>query len=105
MSPGVSETGSFDQGVSRFSRLLSAQVVPRLLSVTRQPNSGFASTLLQGAGVCSPASRRITYSRPSSLNPPRPLSNFGFWILDFGASMAGLAGACSPVLGPWDLAP
>ena len=34
----------------------------------------FASTLHQGAGVCSPGSRWMTYSRPSSVKPPRPLA-------------------------------
>ena len=46
--PGGSATGSLDQAVSWFRRLLSAQVGPAPLSDTKQPRPGLASTLIQG---------------------------------------------------------
>ena len=45
---------------------------------TRRPGSrsaGFATTLIQGAGVHCPSPRTVTYSRPPSTNPPSPLKN------------------------------
>ena len=42
-------------------------------SETRKPNEGFAITLIHGAGVRKPSPRTVTYSRPLSANPPRPL--------------------------------
>src|SRR3954470_20314726 len=71
-SPGGSHTGSFDQGVSWFSRLLPAHVNPDPDSVTRNPNRGFATTFDQGAGVFSPRPRTVTYSDAFSSNPPSP---------------------------------
>src|SRR5437879_3753689 len=46
-----SVTGSFQKGVSRFSRLLSAQVNEEPDEDTIVPNNGFAMTLTQGMGV------------------------------------------------------
>src|SRR6266851_3652851 len=46
-----SVTGSFQNGVSRFSRLLSAQVNEEPDEETMVPNEGFAMTLTQGIGV------------------------------------------------------
>src|SRR5215831_7732227 len=74
-SPGWSLTGSFDQGVSWFSRLLSAHVYPAPDSETWKPSRSFAITLIHGAGVQCPSSSTIEYSRPSSTKPPRSLSN------------------------------
>src|SRR6266581_8798320 len=74
-SPGGSMTGSLDHGVSWFSRLLSDQVWPEPDSETRKPNEGFAITLTQGAGVRRPSPRTVTYSRPLSAKPPRPLKD------------------------------
>src|SRR5712692_7635558 len=74
-SPGGSLTGSFDHGVSLFSRLLTDQVCPEPDSETWKPNTGLAITLIQGAGVCCPSPRTVTYSRPSAAKPPRPLKN------------------------------
>ena len=73
--PGGSVTGSLDQGVSWFSRLLSDHVYPAPDSETWKPNAGLATTLIQGAGVHCPSPRTVTYSRPSSTKPPRPLKN------------------------------
>src|SRR2546430_15542540 len=75
ISPGGSLTGSFDQGVSWFSRLLTDHVYPEPDSETWKPKVGLAITLIQGAGVCRSASRTVTYSRPSAAKPPRPLKN------------------------------
>ena len=75
VSPGGSLTGSFDQAVSWFSRLLPAQVKPDPDSETWNPKAWFAMTLIQGAGVHWPAPRIVTYSHPSFANPPRPLKN------------------------------
>src|SRR6266849_5759531 len=75
VSPGVSLTQSFDQGVSLFSRLFTDQVYPEPDSETWNPNAGFATTLIQGAGVAFPFSRIVTYSRPSGVNPPSPFQN------------------------------
>ena len=44
-------------------------------SETWKPKAGFAMTLIQGAGVHCPSPRTVTYSRPSSTKPPRPLKN------------------------------
>src|SRR2546426_10442542 len=74
-SPGGSPTGSFDHGVSWFSRLLADQVYPEPDSETWKPNAGFEITLIQGAGVVSSASRNVTYSRPSSAKPPKPFQS------------------------------
>src|SRR5579872_4921094 len=73
-SDGVSKTGSLRQGVRRFSLLLSDHVHPREDSLTRQPNSSFVSTLHHGAGVPLSAPTEMTYSAPSGVNPPVPLS-------------------------------
>src|SRR5512134_1776499 len=75
VSPGGSLTGSLDQAVSLFSRLLTDQVYPAPHSETWNPKSGLAMTLIQGAGVHCPSPRTVTYSRPSGVNPPRPLKN------------------------------
>src|SRR3990172_11812836 len=74
-SPGVSLTGSFVQGVSLFSRLFTDQLKPEPDSETWKPNSGFATTLIHGAGVHWPLPRTVTYSRPPDANPPRPFQN------------------------------
>src|SRR3954468_22199426 len=74
-SLGGSRTGSFDQGVSWFSRAFSDHVYPEPLSDARKPNAGFAMTLTHGAGVDWPGPRIVTYSLPPSANPPRPLKN------------------------------
>jgi hypothetical protein len=34
-----------------------------------------ATTFVQGAGVHCPSRSTVTYSRPPSLKPPRPLKN------------------------------
>src|SRR5580698_6544694 len=73
-SAGVSKTGSFRHGVSLFSPALSDQVEPSDDSLTMQPNVGLARTLHHGAGVGLPGRTETTYSRPSSANPPMPLS-------------------------------
>src|SRR5213594_186679 len=75
ISPGGSLTGSFDQAVSWFSRLLTDHVYPEPDSETSKPNPGFAITLIHGAGVHRPSSRTVTYSRPSPAKPPRPLKS------------------------------
>src|SRR5206468_9987534 len=75
VSPGGSLTGSFDQAVSWFSRLLADQVYPEPDSETWNPKPGLATTLIQGAGVHCPSPSTVTYSRPSRVNPPRPLKN------------------------------
>src|SRR5438093_6458716 len=75
VSPGGSLTGSFDQAVSWFSRLLTDHVYPEPDSETWKPKPGFAITLIHGAGVHRPSPSTITYSRPSSAKPPRPLKN------------------------------
>ena len=50
-------TGSFANGVSRFSRLFSAQVCAEPDAVTMVPKRGFAMTLTHGSGVSwSPSS-------------------------------------------------
>src|SRR5690242_21026804 len=79
VSPGGSTTGSLDQGVTWFSRLLSDQVYPAPDSETWNPNAGLATTLIQGAGVHCPSPRTVTYSRPSSRKPPSPLKNSDSW--------------------------
>ena len=68
-------TGSFDQAVSWFSRLLTDHVYPDPDSETWKPNPGFAITLIHGAGVHCPGPRTVTYSRPAASKPPRPLKN------------------------------
>jgi hypothetical protein len=65
-----SVTESLAKGVSRFSRLFSAQVKDAPDAVTTVPSEGLASTLTQGRGVCASPSRTITYSRPPSVKPP-----------------------------------
>src|SRR5512138_2938408 len=59
-----SPTGSFANGVRRFSRLFSDQVNDDPDAVTMVPNSGFAMTFAQGSGVSWSRSRTMTYSRP-----------------------------------------
>src|SRR5437867_7986642 len=68
-----SVTGSFENGVSRFSRLFSAHVNADPDAVTMVPNVGLAMTLAHGKGVSPAPSRTTTYSRPSTEKPPRPL--------------------------------
>ena len=67
-----SVSGSLANGVSRFSRLLPAQVNcdPELLTMV--PRVGLASTFDHGSGVSRSPSRTTTYSRPSGVNPPSP---------------------------------
>src|SRR6476620_10211336 len=65
--------GSFENGVSRFSRLLPAQLNAAPAFVTIVPNSGLAITFDQGNGVSRSPSRTTMYSRPSGVNPPSPL--------------------------------
>ena len=72
-SPPASETGSLIHGVSRNSWLLSTHVQLLPDSETTVPMRGFARQLTHGAGVAMPGSRRITYSLPSAVKPPRPL--------------------------------
>src|SRR5579863_7770287 len=74
-SPGGSVTASLDHGVSWFSWLLSDQVEPEPDSETMKPNEGFAMTLIHGSGVRKPAPRTVTYSRPLSAKPPKPLKH------------------------------
>src|SRR6476619_7050695 len=62
-----SETGSFQNGVRRFSRLFPAQVNEEPEAVTIVPNDGFAVMLTQGAGVSWSPSRTTTYSLPSAV--------------------------------------
>ena len=50
-SPLGSVTGSLANGVSRFSRLFSDQVVAEPLELTTVPNRGLLITLDHGAGV------------------------------------------------------
>src|SRR5207249_9338953 len=71
----ASLTGPSDQGVSLFPRLFPDHVDPEPDSETWNPNAGFATTLIQGAGVHCPLPRTVTYSRPSGVNPPRPFQN------------------------------
>src|SRR5258706_5305437 len=89
-SPDGSPTGSFDHEVSWFSRLLIDHVYPEPDSETWKPKLGFAITLIHGAGVRRPGPRTITYSRPSSAKPPRPLkrSSPGGGIATTGAGFA-----------------
>ena len=51
----------------------------------RKPNLGFATTLIQGAGVAWPGPSIVTYSLPPAANPPNPLKN----------SSSGVRGAAS----------
>src|SRR5580692_1272938 len=89
-SPGGSVTGSLDQGVSWFSWLFSDHVWPEPDSETRNPKEGFAITLIHGAGVRKLSPRTVTYSRPSSANPPRPLEYFrGCWGSGTSVRLAG----------------
>src|SRR5882672_10801491 len=90
VSPGGSLTGSFDQAVSWFSRLLTDHVYPEPDSETWKPKLGFAITLIHGAGVRRSGPRTITYSRPSSAKPPRPLkrSSPGVGMATTGAGLA-----------------
>ena len=73
--PGRSVTGSFDHGVSWFSRLFRDHVYPLPSAATWNPNVGLAMTLIHGAGVACSGPSRVTYSLPSAANPPRPLKN------------------------------
>src|SRR5437660_12373609 len=75
VSPGGSLTGSFDQAVSWFSRLLTDHVYPAPDSETWKPKPGFANTLIHGAGVHRPSSRTVTNSRPSFAKPPSPVES------------------------------
>ncbi len=75
-SPCGSAIGSFDQGVMRCSRELRLHVCAAPRSLTSVPKAGFAITSVQGIGGSIPAAAgtSITYSRPSSLKPPKPFS-------------------------------
>src|SRR5262245_49167134 len=97
-SPHGSETGSFDHGVKRFSRLFSDQVKPRPDSVARKPKRGLATTFVHGAGgrlvVVLLSSSIITYSRPSAVKPPSPLKNLrcSIWDLKSEAEVVSCSG-------------
>src|SRR5688500_10665824 len=96
VSPGGSLTGSFDQAVSWFSRLLTDHVYPEPDSEAWKPKSGFAITLIHGAGVHRPSRRMVTYSRPCFAKPPRPLktsrSGGGIATSGIGFAAAGRRG-------------
>ena len=70
-----SVTGSFANGVSRFSRLFSDQVKDEPDAVTTVPKAGLAMTFAQGSGVSWAPSRTMTYSRPPSAKPPIPFAS------------------------------
>src|ERR1700723_2228743 len=74
-SAGALPTGSLDHGVSWFYCALIEYVLPTPSVETRNPNSGFAMTLLHGAGVHSRSLSTVTYSRPLAAKPPRPLKS------------------------------
>src|SRR3954468_13740732 len=97
-SPGRSVTGSFDHGVSAFSRLLRAHVKPAPSAETLNPKSGFAMTLIHGAGVVWPPRAITTYSRPCSANPPLPLKNSRLRADSLSAG-AGAATGCGDLRG------
>ena len=84
--PGESLTGSFDQGVNWFSRLLPLQVQPLPDSETIKPNSALATTFTHGVGVQLPLSSMTTYSHPLAPKPPSPLKNSSAGISSFSAS-------------------
>src|ERR1700728_2778345 len=89
-SPGGSVTGSLDHGVSWFSWLFSDHVWPEPDSETRNPKEGFAIRLIHGAGVRKLSARTVTYSPPSSANPPRPLKKSrGCWGSGTSVRLAG----------------
>src|ERR1051325_9945159 len=69
-SPGGSETGSFDHGVSRFSRLFRLQVEPAPDSLARKPKPSLATTFTHGIG----GGERTPDSLRSGVKPPYPLS-------------------------------
>src|SRR5262245_7172299 len=73
-SPVGSLTGSFANGVSLFSRLFRLQLNADPDALTNVPNSGLAITFDQGSGVSRSPSSMTTYSRPSGVKPPTPLS-------------------------------
>src|SRR5580704_10088744 len=58
-----------------FCWLLSDHVEPPPSAETWKPKERLQMTLIHGAGVHRPVSRVVTYSRPSSAKPPRPLEN------------------------------
>src|SRR5262249_20229531 len=68
-------TGSFANGVKRFSRLLPAQEYALPPAVMSVPNPGLAGMLDQGSGVGASPDVTTTYSRPSCENPPAPFGN------------------------------
>src|SRR5271157_4177650 len=72
-SPLVSLTGSLYQGVRRNCWEFSPHVYAPPLSEITVPKLGFDITFDHGAGVACPGATRIMYSRPSLVNPPRPL--------------------------------
>src|SRR6185503_7166000 len=63
-------TGSFDHGVTWFSRLFSAHENAAPLAEITVTKPGLARTLTHGAGVSTPGSSATTYSRPSAAKPP-----------------------------------
>jgi hypothetical protein len=67
-------TGSFDQGVSWFSRLFSDQTWP-LPSRDLKAEAGIGDHVDPGRRRGLPVRRTMTYSRPSSAKPPVPLKN------------------------------
>ena len=68
-------TGSFRHGVSRFSPLLSDQVAAeRRLARRGSRSRGWRARCTTAPASAGPARRRTTYSRPSALKPPVPLS-------------------------------
>ena len=73
--PVGSPTGSLANGVSRFSRLFSAQVYAAPDAVTIVPKPGLAITFTHGIGVSSSPSRTIDVARGRRrVKPPRPLA-------------------------------
>ena len=93
-----SVTGSFANGVRRFSRLFSDQVKAEPDAVTTVPKAGLAMTFAQGSGVSWSPSRTMTYSRPPSAKPPIPFASASGgtsgWAIGASAG-AGLAGGAS----------
>ncbi len=77
---------------------VDAQLQPSDDSVTKQPKLAFASTLAHGAGG-KPGPTRMTYSRPSSVKPPIPLSNNRAQSRRQPAAAVGRSGRRWPVPG------
>src|SRR5262245_38940535 len=90
-----SSTGSFGQGVSRRSWLLSAHVHESPRSVVMQPKFGLAMTLVQGAGGSPRLSGTISYDRPSGAKPPNPFENCNRWEGSSGVDGGGASTTAS----------